>query len=100
MTWNEFKLYSSLFIITLFLVFGLNMIFSIGIAIEKVAYISVTFSTTLYSILAVIYKYSYYNQCNPIFDKYANIKNNFTRVAVMLTMVALSIIITKNIFHL
>ena len=100
MTWNEFKVYSSLFIITLLLVVGLNIMFSIGIAIENIAYISVTFSTTIYSILAVIYKFSYYNQCDPIFDKYANIKNNFTRVAVMLTMIALSIIITKNIFHL
>ena len=100
MTWNEFKVYSSLFIITLLLVFSLNIIFSIGITIENIVYISVTFSTTIYSILAVIYRFSYYHQCDPIFDKHANIKNDFTRVAVMLTMIALSIIITKNIFHL
>ena len=77
----------------------INIIYELQFGTKEIIMISITYSTTIYSIFAVVFKFSYYHQCDPVFDEYAEIKNHATRIGMMLVMVVMSFLLSKDLFN-
>lgn len=100
MSFNKHTVYFSSFTFIASIVILLNFFLELDFSVKDIFMISISYSTTVYSVFAVIYKFTIYNQCDPVFDKYANIKNNATRIGMMLVMFVVSYILTKDVFDL
>ena len=96
---NKHTVYFSSFFIVAIIIFIINIFYNLDFSAKEIFMISVVYSTTIYSIFSVIFKFSIYNQCDPVFDEYAEIKNHATRIGMMLVTFIVSYLLTKDLFN-
>ena len=96
---NKHTVYFSSFFIVAVIVFIVDIFYNLDFSGKEIFMISISYSTTIYSIFAVVLKFSYYHQCDPVFDEYAEIKNYATRIGMMLVTFIVSYLLTKDLFN-
>ena len=95
---NKYTVYFSSFFIVALIVFLVNIFYNLDFTLKKIFIVSIVYSTTIYSIFSVIFKFSIYHQCDPVFDKYAEIKNYATRIGMMLVTFVVAYLASKDLF--